>query len=336
MPTTLTQLSDRFHRLARLGLLGFLAFIGLALIIPDADAARRMGGGKSFGRQTQQAAPPAQPAQRESLGQSAGQPGPAQAAPGMAAKPGAAQAPATGNRFLGPLAGIAAGLGIAALLSHFGLIGPFAEFLAAALMIGLLLLAGLFIWRMLRGGARQGSAPMPQRPMEPAYQAPAAARVEMPGNGAARPGSLAASLGGVGTSVDAAGSDGRAPGVPDDFDVNGFLRNAKVYFHRLQAAWDRRDVDDLNEFTTPEVLAELRMQLQEHAGDSDANEIVQLDADLLGIEEGPVDYLASVRFSGTMRSAEAPQGEPFQEIWNLSKRKDGRTGWLLAGVQQVH
>lgn len=313
-------------RLSRFGLAVFLAAAGLALVVPDAEA-RRMGGGKSFGRQSQQAAPPAQPAQREAIGQT----GATQAAPGAAARPG--QAPTPGNRFLGPLAGLAAGLGIAALLSHFGLMGPFAEFLAAVLMVGLVVLAALFILRLLRGvGGRAG--PLPQRPLEPAYQAPSAARTPLPEDtAAARPGSVAASLNGAGTAAPMTGV--RSPGVPADFDVNGFLRNAKVHFHRLQAAWDRRDVDDLNEFTTPEVLAELRLQLAEEAGDSGPNEIVDLDAELLGIEEGALDWLASVRFRGTMRSAEAPAGEAFEEIWNLAKRKDGRSGWLLAGVQQI-
>ena len=334
MDISIKLASDSFRTAARATLIAFLTVIGLALIVPDADAARRMGGGKSFGRQSQQATPPSQPAQRESLGQPAGQPGATQAAPGMAGKPAAA-APAAGNRFLGPLGGLAAGLGIAALLSHFGLIGPFAEFLTAVLMIGLLVVAGLFVLRMLRGAGRKGE--VGQRSMEPAYQTPSAARVAMPPteNGTARPGSLAASLSGSGLS-DAQPAGARAPGVPDDFDVDGFLRSAKVHFHRLQAAWDRKDVDDLSEFTTPEVLAELRMQLSEQGSHSDRNEVADLDAELLGIEEGPLDYLASVRFSGTTRSVEAPGGEAFQEVWNLSKRKDGRGGWLLAGIQQVH
>lgn len=314
----------------RLCLLAIFTAIGLSLTIADADA-RRLGGGKSFGRQSQQAAPPSQPPARNSLGQQGGQATPAQAAPTQAA-PATAGKPAAGaaggNRFLGPLAGLAAGLGIAALLAHLGLIGPFAEFLAALLMVGLLVLAGLFIWRMLRGGMG-GRREMSQRTMEPAYQSPSITRSQAAPSAVdiARPGSLAASFG---ESVHTP----RAPGVPEDFDVAAFLRNAKVHFHRLQTAWERKDVEDLNEFTTPEVLAELRMQMAEE--ESGSSEIVALDADLLGIEEGPSDYLASVRFSGNVRHADADAPEAFQEVWNLSKRKDGRSGWLLAGVQQIH
>ncbi|MCW5621955.1 MAG: Tim44 domain-containing protein [Burkholderiales bacterium] len=332
MDNSITRTSSRAVAVAcRLGLLAIFTAIGLSLTIPDADA-RRLGGGKSFGRQSQQAAPPSQPPARNSVGQQGGQQAtpaqaaPTQATPATAGKPAAGAA--GGNRFLGPLAGLAAGLGIAALLAHLGLIGPFAEFLAALLMVGLLVLAGLFIWRMLRGGMG-GRREVSQRTMEPAYQSPSIARsqeaplaVDM-----ARPGSVAASLGGSSHIL-------RAPGVPEDFDVAAFLRNAKVHFHRLQTAWERKDVEDLNEFTTHEVLAELRMQMAEEDGDH--SEIVALDADLLGIEEGPSDYLASVRFSGNVRHAGADVPEAFQEVWNLSKRKDGRSGWLLAGVQQIH
>lgn len=325
MDNSITRTSTAAGTAWRLSLLAILTAIGLSLTIPDADA-RRLGGGKSFGRQSQQATPPSQPPARNNLSQPGGQSStPAQAAPATAAKPAAAGAPA-GNRFLGPLAGLAAGLGIAALLAHLGLIGPFAEFLAALLMVGLLVLAGLFIWRMLRGAGGRGE--VQRRTMEPAYQAPPLARAQPPAaTDIARPGSVAASLGGSTYTP-------RTPGVPEDFDVAAFLRNAKVHFHRLQTAWERKDVEDLNEFTTPEVLAELRMQMAEE--DGSRSEIVALDADLLGIEEGPSDYLASVRFSGNVRHADADAPEAFQEVWNLSKRKDGRSGWLLAGVQQIH
>jgi predicted lipid-binding transport protein (Tim44 family) len=178
--------------------------------------------------------------------------------------------------------------------------------------------------------------------MEPAYDGPAPARdtppaaayVPQPGV-APRPGSVAATMGGAG-ATEVVHSPPRPGHVPADFDVNGFLRNAKVHFHRLQESWDRRDLEDLSEFTTPEVFAELRTQLSEQPRDAARNEVAALDAELLGIDEGLSDWLASVRFKGAMREAGAGATEPFEEIWNLSKRKDGRSGWLLAGIQQLH
>lgn len=113
------------------------------------------------------------------------------------------------------------------------------------------------------------------------------------------------------------------------------MRNAKTYFIRLQAAWDRADVNDIREFTTPEMFAELRMQLTERGAAPNATDVVQLDAQLLGIETMAFDYLATVRFQGLIKEAPDASAEPFAEIWNLSKPLNGSGGWVLAGIQQV-
>ena len=244
---------------------------------------------------------------------------------------------------------MAAGLGIAALLSHFGLSGPFASFLGSMLMIALLVFAGLFVWRMIRGGMAQRQ----RDTMQPAYGGPSAARSDrdvepvmrdapapvlrevQPTGDAARPGSVAATLGNApALDVPAQSPGQRPPGVPADFDVEGFLRSAKVNFHRLQSAWDRKDLQDIQSFTTPEVFAEIRMQLAEETGNS-YTEVVSLDAALLAIEETGTDWLASVRYTGSVREARGAPATPLQEIWNLVKRKDGSSGWLLAGMQQI-
>lgn len=295
------------------------ALVGFALAVQDADA-RRFGGGRSFGRQSPNAtrqAPPAQQQQAQPTQPPLSQPG--------------AQPPR--NRWLGPLAGLAAGLGIAALLSHFGLMGPLAEFLGSFLLIALLVVAAVVIWRLLRGAR---ASPMQQQ-MDPAYSqagsTPVSAAPVREGaydtRGPARAGSVAA-LSGVPSEAVA------APGVPADFDVQGFLRNAKVYFLRLQAAWDARDLDDIREFTTPEVFAEVKMQIDERKGETDRTEVADLDVQLLGIETERNGYLASVRYTGRVRESAGGPLESLEEVWNLWKPEDGRSGWVLAGIQQVH
>ena len=300
-------------------------FLAFALVAHDADAGR-LGGSRSFGKQSstvtqRQATTPSKPAS-------------AQDASKATTPPAAAPAP-TRNRWLGPLAGIAAGLGIAALLSHFGLGGAFADGLGSMILIGLLIFAGVFIWRMLRRGA---SSPTPTRAFEPAYSAPAPHTA----NSGAGANSSAGENSSAGVSVlgtplagsnEAANSD--SPwGVPANFDVAGFIRIAKVQFLRMQAAWDEKNLADIREFTTPEVFAEIKMQLDEEKGAVNKTEVINLDATLLGIETGPTEYLASVRFSGSMREYQAG-AVPFEEVWNLGKPLDGRSGWLLAGIQQV-
>lgn len=305
-----------------------VAFVfAVGAVVEEAEA-RRLGGGKSFGRQSQ------------NLQRQQPQP-PAKDTANQAAQPAqpAGQPQAAGSRWGGPLAGLAAGLGIFALLSAFGLTGPLAEMLGSVLMIALLVFAGLFVWRMLRGSRAQ--LPV-QRGPEPAVGLPgaASARVGYQDGGRARPGSVLDTLGGGSArslEPNAATSEA-APasrwGVPADFDVDGFVRTAKVHFIRLQAAWDARDLEDIREFTTPEVFAELRMQLGESTVATDHTEVVSLEARLLGIEEGASDYIASVRFDGSIREGDGPV-EPFSEVWNLSKPKRGNRGWLLAGVQQL-
>jgi predicted lipid-binding transport protein (Tim44 family) len=124
-------------------------------------------------------------------------------------------------------------------------------------------------------------------------------------------------------------------GVPAGFDTEAFLRHAKASFIRMQAAWDRGDVADLREFTAPEVLAELQLQIQERGGSQDYTEVVSIDAQLLGIETTERDYLASVQFNGMIRNAPGAPAEPYVEVWNLSKPLSGNGGWVLAGIQQI-
>ena len=302
--------NSRNARLSGFTLAATLAavFFALTLAAHDADA-RRFGGGKTFGRQSssvtrQQAASPSKQTS---------------AAPATTPAPQPA-----GNRWLGPIAGLAAGLGIAALLSYFGLSGAFAEGLGSLLLIGLLVMAGVFIWRMLR---RSTASPAPARPMEPTYTTPAPAisnsNRDVSVLGTPLPGSAPTP------------ASAEAPwGVPADFDVAGFVRNAKVHFIRLQAASDEKNLADIREFTTPEVFAEIKMQLDEEKGAINKTDVVNLDAILLGIETGSTEYLASVRFSGSMRENNQAEATPFEEVWNLSKPVEGRGGWLLAGIQE--
>ncbi|WP_247364106.1 Tim44 domain-containing protein, partial [Ralstonia pseudosolanacearum] len=124
-------------------------------------------------------------------------------------------------------------------------------------------------------------------------------------------------------------------GVPADFDTQAFLRNAKVYFVRLQAAWDAGNLNDIREFTTPEMFAEIKMDLTDRGTVPNKTDVVSVEAELLGIETHPTEYLASVRFSGMIREETSAPAQPFAEVWNLTKPTQGSGGWVLAGIQQL-
>lgn len=305
------------------GLLALAGIIMVGVVVQDAEA-RRMGGGRSFGRQSttatqqHQATPPSQSMQP-------GQPGAAaqRAQPAPAAAPAPAAQPPR-NRWLGPIAGLAAGLGIAALLSHFGLGGAFAGAMANMIVIALVVFAAIWLFRFFMrkknggqpayatpgGSAPFGGSARSELNQEPTYAAPSPANLAAPASPA-------------------------VADLPAGFDSEAFLRNAKVYFVRLQDAWDRGNTGDIREFTTPEMFAEVKLDIDARNGQPNRTDVVQLNADLLGVEDRGTEYLASVRFHGLIRESEGAAAEPFVEIWNLSKQSTGNEGWLLAGIQQV-
>lgn len=120
--------------------------------------------------------------------------------------------------------------------------------------------------------------------------------------------------------------------LPAGFDAAGFLRAAKMNFLRLQAANDRGRLDEIRDLTTDELFAALKSD----AAGGQHTEIVGLEAELLELVKDGEQHWASVRFSGLEREAPGAEPQAFAEVWNLVKPADGSSGWLLAGIQQMH
>lgn len=285
--------------------------LGLGLAPGDAEA-KRLGGARSFGMQRQAAPPP---------------PKAPAAAPAPTSAPAATGAAAQPKRsWMGPLAGLAAGLGLAALAAHLG----FGEELASLLLIGLLIVGGIVLFRVL---TRRG-APTPRPGMAsaspysaPEPQATSTERTSAAGSyGQAMPGSVADSF---------ARTDSVAPRIPADFDVVAFSRNAKVNFIRLQAANDAGDLDDLRAFTTPEMFAELKMDIAERGSTTQHTDVVEIDAEVIEAVEENSRYVVSVRFRGQLREDQDGPLVAVDELWHLVKPREGKGGWLLAGIQQT-
>ena len=300
-----------------IALLSAALVLGFTLVTGDAEAAKRLGGGSSSGMQRESISPQKSPSAA---------PAPSQAAAPTAAKPQAAPgAPQAQPKrsWMGPLAGLAAGLGLAALASHFG----FGQELASMLMIGLLVMAvmvviGLVMRRKaaaqqpaMAGGMQYAGAgtPLQRAPeVQPGYSAPAVF-----GGAAAAP---------------VTGSGGH---IPADFDVDAFVRNAKVNFIRLQAANDAGNLEDIREFTTPEMFGEIKLNFVDRGQAAQQTDVVTVNAEVLDVAEESARYIVSVRFTGLIREAANAVAEPFDEIWHMTKPRDGKGGWVLAGIQQV-
>jgi predicted lipid-binding transport protein (Tim44 family) len=271
-----------------------VALTCLSLFAATAEA-RRFGGGSSFGKQRTMASQPAQKA-------------PA-AAP--TAAPGATPAPApAGNRWLGPLAGLAIGAGLGALLAGSGLGGSMGTILLALLAAG----AVMFLISKFR------------KPQQPAMQYAGAGAPYNEPQPAQQP--LA------GSSMSSAPA-AQAGNIPADFPVESFLRSAKTSFIRLQAANDRKDLNDIREYTSPEMFAEISMQLQERDNTPQKTDVIAINAQLLEVAHESDLAIASVRFTGQL-SENNGTPENVDEIWHVQKNlKDDKSVWLLAGIQQT-
>jgi predicted lipid-binding transport protein (Tim44 family) len=128
---------------------------------------------------------------------------------------------------------------------------------------------------------------------------------------------------------------GQAGNIPADFPVESFLRSAKTSFIRLQAANDRKDLNDIREYTTPEMFAEISMQIQERDATAQKTDVIAINAQLLEVANEGDLALASVRFTGQL-SENNSSAENVDEIWHVQKNlHDDKSVWLLAGIQQT-
>lgn len=278
--------------------------------------AARLGGGKSVGKapsapMQKQATPAQKPTQ--------------QAQPAAPAAAPQAPAPSRFGGMGGILGGLAAGLGIGFLLSHFGL-GEGASSLITGLLIAALAgFAIMFIMRKMMP-ALSGANKSPQMTsqgmqranldqasrQEPAFTPAASAY----GGVAAEPAPFQSTL-------------------PPGFDEYAFLDNAKQFFSGLQKAWDQGDLAALREYTTPEMFATIEQDLAGRADSANQTDVVTLNAQLLGIETADNTYYCSVQFTGMIREQVGAQANNFSEVWNLSKPVSGPGGWVLAGISQL-
>lgn len=119
---------------------------------------------------------------------------------------------------------------------------------------------------------------------------------------------------------------------PADFSPASFLRAAKVTFNRLQAAYDEKNLQDLKEFTAPEVYAEIKMQLDERGDAPNKTEVITLEAELLDMSRQTNSLMASVLFTGTIKENDEPIS-PLDEIWHF-RQFDNSKEWVVGGIQQ--
>ncbi len=319
-----------------------LLLVALTMFSAYAEAARRLGGGKSIGQQSSNVA------QREATPKAPDTPAPTtvNAAPKSANPTVAAVAP---KRPWGSMmGGLAAGLGLAWLAHALGMGESLGAVLILVLMLVLALMAVAWFVRRRSAAASHSARPLAFQGAggNMAFAESKPYRPENVGNDAsARPWERSSMAFEVVTAAGAPAAVGTAPmgaqawAVPQDFDSDGFLAAAKTNFVALQVAWDQSNIPALRAMMTDAMLKEIQVQLAEResqaGGSPNRTDVVMLEARLLGIEETPVEYLASVEFSGMIREEPSAGPRPFREGWNISKPVQGNRRWLVAGVQAL-
>ena len=289
-------------------LMGIMAvFTGMALGVGEAEAAK-VGGSRSVGTQRNiTKAPTATP--------------PRQAAPQAAPATQPAAAPQSAlSRWAPMLGGLAIGGLLGSMFSGGGLGGGLGGAIGSMLMMALLAFAVFFVIRLLmRGRSNQQAAPA-SGPMQ--YSGLGNETVVAP------------------PPSQSAGFEAQpalpAANIPAGFDGEGFVRQAKLSYIRMQTANDAGNVAELREFTTPEMFGVLQADVDARGGVKQFTDVVTLNADLLEVVTEGDRHWASVRFSGLVRETPGQAPTSFEEVWNLTKASDGSTGWLLAGIQQMH
>lgn len=294
--------------------------------------AKRLGGGMSFGRTapapgaSPQAIPPrqAQPAQPTAVPQ-----GQQAARPAQQAQPAAAQSAARSS-WMGPLAGIAAGLGLAALASYLGL----GEELMSLMLIALAVFAAIVIFRMVTGGRRASAG---------SYREPVMARSgygETDLGPEGRPANVSWPASGYSRPAEPVAAPVLPAAAVSQAEIDQFLSVARDQFTRLQSIWDSGDIHALAEFCTPDMTRELSHQIAARKGAENHTEVVNLGVEWLGMQDStddfgkPVDEV-QIRFSGLIREKRDDFAEDFDEVWTLHRVKGGDAGWQLAGITQV-
>ena len=293
----------------------FLAVSTVAITTDVAEAAR-LGGAKSFGSHPSMSSPAKNPMQYNRQAQA------------PAAQPGAAAAKKGGLGFGGGLlGGLLAGSLLGSLFGGAGMGGG-----GGFLDIILLALIGFLIFSFIRkrkAGQQQAyqTAGQQQTWREPQQQNSQYAGQNTGSAWDSLRSDQGAQQAGMGTVT-------MQSNVPAGFDAEDFLKGAKMAYTRLQASWDRRDMEDISHFATAPVMQELYRQQAEDPNPG-RTQIVMLNATLVNVEEFGSQDRAQVYFDALLiEDPQQTQPANARELWTFVR--DHATGsWKLDGIQQI-
>ena len=118
--------------------------------------------------------------------------------------------------------------------------------------------------------------------------------------------------------------------LPQGFDAAAFAKEAKRQYIQIQRSYDDADRAALSSVMTAEMATEIGREL-DNRGIHHPTEIVTLDADVLDVSTEDDKYWVSVRFTGLVKEDGEPLPHSIDEVWNLTKPRQGRVGLAACG-----
>lgn len=278
-------------------LMAFVLAIGAGAYSADVHA-KKLGGGKSFGKSFSVAKPKAAPATPTSTAAAAG-----------TKKPGL-----LGGLGGGLLGGLLAGGIFAALLGSGAFDGiSFGDILLFALI-------GFLVYKFFIAPKRRAAA-------EAAQQAGTNGMFrEMPEStrDSVQPSPMAGMIG-FGATPDIQ--------LPPGFNEQAFVAEAKNHYITLQKAWDDNNFDEILDYVSPELYNLLVAERAQYGSDKARTEVVSLMVDLVRGEFIGSTASISLQFSGWIKEGE--ETSETNEIWHLEKNmSDAKANWTIVGIQQ--
>jgi len=143
-------------------------------------------------------------------------------------------------------------------------------------------------------------------------------------------------FGGFGNSKQDISTQGHA--ITPDIDAKFFLDAAKGIFVRMQAAWDKKEMDEVRGFCTPEIAKRIELEMNELGEKTTQTEVVTLNADMTDSwVESNLEWVA-VHFTAMIQEQESGEeiiAHEVQEHWIFQHDPNSKDPtWYLAGIQQ--
>jgi len=282
----------------------------------QAAEAKRFGGGKSFGYSKKM--PP------KSFSKKA----PAKATPAAGATVAGAGAKSGTSKWLGPLAGLAAGGLLAAMIFGDGFDGiqmfDILLFGLAAFLLFKLFTRKKKQYNQQQYAGHQESQEAHQEQEQQTYQTRERAPTQT--NDYSASGSI------IGSAV----SENAQPvtALPTWFDETGFVENAKSHFVSVQAAWDAADLTELESYCSPELFSALSTEMAGMQAGDNHTEVEELRVEIVDAVTDEGYLVVSVRFTGYIAEEKAADAHAFNEIWHIRRLEAGEGNWQISGIQQ--